>query len=417
MTAARSGRKEIKMTADLQQVKAANQALVLRLLHREEPLSRAALTAKTRLSPTTVSSLVEGLLGQGLIRETGIDRAQVSGRKPVLLAIRPEGAAFLAAELLRDRISMALYDLRGTPIGRMDMKTDDYRQAGALLIAMAEQLLREAQLGEEMLWGICLGIPGIIDRSRGYVVKSTVLPVAADNPFCSQLRERFPHVRVLLENQSSLCAYAEQDFQAETGFNHLLYMDIGIGIGAGIVLDGRLIRGADGLAGEIGHMTIDLDGPKCPCGNRGCLERLASVPALIQRIIAGWLAGRETRMRTLCGGDLNKIDLVLVRQAALAGDGLVLEAIGETARALGAGIVSVLNLLNLQAAVLGGDLLVLGDLLLDPINRFVSAHVLTAAGSPGRQWVYAARTRGQPALAGGVRLLLDQFLLPEAACR
>jgi len=417
MTAARSGRKDIKMTADLQQVKAANQALVLRLLHREEPLSRAALTAKTHLSPTTVSSLVEGLLEQGLIRETGIDLAQVSGRKPVLLAIRPEGAAFLVAELLRDRISMALYDLRGAQTGRQDLKTDDYRQAGVLLIEMAEQLLRGAQLAEEKLWGICLGIPGIIDRSRGYVVKSTVLPVAADNPFCSQLRERFPKARVLLENQSSLCAYAEQDFQAETGFNHLLYMDIGIGIGAGIVLDGRLIRGADGLAGEIGHMTIDLDGPTCPCGSRGCLERLASVPALIQRVIAGLLAGRETRVRTLCGNDLNKIGLALVREAALAGDGLALEAIRDTARALAAGIVSVLNLLNLQVAVLGGDLLLLGDLLLDPVNRFVSASVLTAAGAPGRQWVYAARTRGQPALAGGARLLLDQLLFPETACR
>ncbi len=193
---------------------------------------------------------------------------------------------------------MALYDLRGAQTGRQDLKTDDYRQAGVLLIEMAEQLLRGAQLAEEKLWGICLGIPGIIDRSRGYVVKSTVLPVAADNPFCSQLRERFPKARVLLENQSSLCAYAEQDFQAETGFNHLLYMDIGIGIGAGIVLDGRLIRGADGLAGEIGHMTIDLDGPTCPCGSRGCLERLASVPALIQRVIAGLLAaGRRAFAR------------------------------------------------------------------------------------------------------------------------
>jgi predicted NBD/HSP70 family sugar kinase len=96
---------------------------------------------------------------------------------------------------------------------------------------------------------------------------------------------------------------------------------------------------------------------------------------------------------------------------------LALEAIRDTARALAAGIVSVLNLLNLQAAVLGGDLLLLGELLLDPVNRFVSASVLTAAGAPGRQWVYAARTRGQPALAGGARLLLDQLLFPETACR
>jgi predicted NBD/HSP70 family sugar kinase len=399
-----------KMKADQQQMKVANQGLILRLIHQEAPLSRADLTARTRLSPTTVSALVGGLIDRGLVQELGIDQSRSSGRKPVLLDINPNGAILAVAELQKDSINMAIYDLRGHEVDRLIVPVPDYARAGDCLVRGSEQLLAENGMHEQLLRGFCLGVPGIIDPVRGIVTASTILPIQPDNRFLDTIRNRYPGARVILENQSSLCAYAELDHQIIAGRRNLIFMDIDVGIGAGIVLDGKLFRGSDGLAGEIGHMTVDLKGPRCACGNRGCLERMASVPALIQRVIYGIMSGRRTLIDDLIQGDLNKIDVPLLRQAADAGDLLVLEAIDETAQALAAGIISVFNLLNLQAVVLGGAMAQLGDCLLDRVNAAVVRGVLAASARPAGRLVFCSGIEENAATHGGARLLLDQLL-------
>lgn len=403
-------RQSKKLKADQQQMKVANQGLILRLIHQEAPLSRADLTARTKLSPTTVSSLVGNLIERGLVHETGIDPSRSSGRKPILLDINPAGAVLAAAELQTDSINLAVYDLRGRETARQSVPVVDYAGVGVCLIRGIEQLLSSNGLPERLLMGICLGVPGIIDPARGIVTASTVLPIQPDNRFLAAIQNRYAGARVILENQSSLCAYAELEHQLIAGRRNLIFMDIDVGIGAGIVLDGKLFRGSDGMAGEIGHMTVDLKGPKCACGNRGCLERMASVPALIQRVSYGMMSGRRTCISEFTQGDLNKIGIPVLRQAADAGDLLVLEAIDETAQALAAGIISVFNLLNLQAVVLGGAMAQLGDCLLDRVNAAVVRGVLATTARPAERLVFCSGIKENAATQGGARLLLDQLL-------
>ncbi|MDW7657559.1 MAG: ROK family transcriptional regulator [Bacillota bacterium] len=410
MMQAQSSRQSKKMTADQQQMKVANQGLILRLIHQEAPLSRADLTARTRLSPTTVSALVGGLIDCGLVQELGIDKSRTSGRKPILLDINPTGAVLAVAELQKDSINMAVYDLRGQEIDRLIEPVTDYARVGECLVQSTGRLLAANNIHERQLRGICLGVPGIIDPERGIVTASTVLPIQPDNPFLATIRNRYSGAHIILENQSSLCAYAELDHQIKAGRRNLIFMDVDVGIGAGIVLDGKLFRGSDGLAGEIGHMTVDLKGPKCACGNRGCLERIASVPALIQRVIYGMMSGRRTLINELTQGDFNQIGIPVLRQAADAGDPLVLEAIDETAQALAAGIISVFNLLNLQTVVLGGAMAQLGDCLLDRVNAVVVRSVLAAMAKPADRLVYCSRIKENAATQGGAQLLLDQLL-------
>ena len=401
---------ESKKTVDQQKVKVMNQHLLLRLIHQNAPLSRADLTARTHLSPTTISSLVEGLIKRGLVIEKGTAKTGASGRRPIMLEINPTGAYVISAELLYSDLNIALYDLQYHEVKRHIVPVDDYNRVGLILIQTIEQLIAETGVQEQKLWGICMGVPGMIDLERGVIFKSTVLPVGPDNHFYSIVRDRFRSAVVMLENESSLCAYAEKEVQVKAGLSNLIYMDINIGIGAGIILDGRLYRGADGLAGEIGHMTVDLHGPKCLCGNRGCLERMASVPALIQRVVFGMMSGRKTLVNDMTQGDYNLISIPVLRDAALAQDALVLEAIDETALTLAASIISVLNLLNLQAVVLGGKITELGDILIDRINAYVAQNALISSAEVSKRLIYCSQIGENAATLGGAQLLLDNLI-------
>ncbi len=399
-----------KITANLQQVKAVNQKVLFNLIYQYAPLSRADLTAKTQLSPTTVSSLVDELIKRGLVVNKGTKKTQASGRKPMMLEIAPLGGYVMSAELLCEGVYIAVYDVFCHEIGSIMEPIQDYADAGRCIIQAVAQLLEKFHLPEQRLWGLCLGVPGLIDPKRGVVTNSTIIPIHEDNLFLHMIRSHFTNIPVVLENESSLSAYAEKEIGNNAGLRNLIYIDINVGIGSGIIFDGRLLRGSDGLAGEIGHLSVDLNGPKCLCGNRGCLERMANVPALIQRVVYGMMSGRPTKITALTGGDYNRINIHVLREAALDHDELTLEAIDETARILAAGISSVLNLLNPQAVILGGDMTELGDILLSRIDHYVSQSALKASVGGKAGNIYYSQIKGNAATLGGAKLLLDNLI-------
>ena len=395
-------------TANLQQVKAANRSLVFGLIHRHGTLSRAGLTARTRLSPTTVSSLVEELIGLGLVSECGRAETGTSGRKAVMLSVHPLGGFFASAELTRDGFELALYDLYCSELGRDCEKVTNYLTIGARLIRAVERLMLECSLEEKRLKGSCIGAPAIIDPERKVIVVSTVLPLKPGKDFIGELRSRFVSVPVRLENESGLRCYAEMQYGTVSGLRDLLYIDIDIGIGSGLVLDGHLYRGSSGQAGEIGHVSIDYDGPACPCGNKGCLELMANVPALIRRVVSGMDSRQPTAINKLAGGNPDRVDFDTIRVALEQGDPLVLHALDETARLLAAGINSVLNILNPQAVILGGRMAELGQPLFDRIEQHLARIGLQPAS--GTRRVHRSEIAGNAATLGGARFLLDEFL-------
>ena len=402
-------------TANLQQVKAANKGLLFSLIHHNGPLSRASLTARTKLSPTTVSTLVAELIGQGLVCELGPAETPGSGRKPILLALVPRGAIFLSAELAREYFEVAIFDLRGTELGKSREGIVDYGEVGGRLIRVAERLMANLNLDEGRLRGICIGAPALMDPERETILASTVLPIVQGNDFIPILRRRFEDAVVQLENESILSAYAEMEFGNVAGIRDLLYIDIDTGIGAGIVLDGHPYRGSSGMAGEIGHVSIDIDGPPCPCGNRGCVEQLANVPALIRMVVHMIESGGPSPHLKDFGGNACQIDFGSLCRAAEQQDPLVLEAIDEISRRLASGINSVLNVLNPQAVVIGGAMAELGDILFDRLERHLAGIALQPWA--GTRRIRRSSIEGNPVTIGGARLLLDQFLALPALGR
>ncbi len=379
--------------ANLQVVKSANLSLIFGLIHQKEPISRAKLAKLSGLSPTTVSALVDELIEEGMVEETGLAETSITGRKPVLLAIRPSGGYVIGIELAAEGYSAGLYDLKGA---LRRERTGALSGTDALLSALDDMLGRE--IGVEKLLGVCIGIPAIIDKAEMRVISSTLVDPEQCNEVFRAVRARFPTVRVQMGNESCFCAYSEKAALSQA-VRSLVYIDINVGIGAGIILDNRIFTGAFGNAGELGHVSIDEHGPLCRCGNHGCLETLASVPALAARLNAALDA--ETAQRFYPDG----VTLSAMAQALSRHEAKTTAAVRETCRLLAVGINNVVNILNPEAIVLGGAMCRLGK----PFLSFITEelHQIGFAPNMKKISITTSQVAGNAVTHGASRFLLD----------
>lgn len=272
--------------ANQQLIKQNNLTLVFNLINRYEPISRVKLARLTRLSPTTISSLVEELLENELVMEIGAGKTNSSGRKPIMLKVNQKSRFVISLEVKKDKISGGVYDLKCNEIARKSISEYDIAELGNGLISLCEELIEESKLNRNNFLGIALGIPGIINYRDYTVVSSTVIEKLHTNKtFYTELSNRFSNIPILMENESCFAAYAEHTIARSGREGDNILIDINEGVGCGIIIDDNIYKGAWGIAGELGHMTIDMNGEHCECGNRGCLETLVSIPAILKRAL------------------------------------------------------------------------------------------------------------------------------------
>lgn len=360
-----------RQAANQQLIKETNLTLIFNLINRDGPVSRAELAQMTRLSPTTVSSLTEELLYNEIIMETGIGTTSTSGRKPIMLEVNSQGGYVVSVEMLSEGFNLILYDLKCNEITGRRLEVSDYSSIGRDIVTVINEVLNQNNISDDRLFGVCIGIPGLIDYKNNRVLSSTVVDIDENNSFYSDIKEIFNDIPVLIGNESCFCAYAEKEFGISGYIKNLIFIDINVGVGAGIILDGKIFPGSFGQAGEIGHMSIDMNGPKCKCGNRGCLEVMTSIPAIMQKIIVAVMSGRETLINEFAGNDLSRINIDIVKRALDENDVLTKEIIREKSEELASGINNVANLFNPQVIVIGGEITKLGHEFLENLKKNV----------------------------------------------
>jgi glucokinase len=234
-----------------------------------------------------------------------------------------------------------------------------------------DSLLIQKQLAPPQLCGIGIACAGGIDTGRGMVVTpSPNMPGWENVPLRHIMEEKF-HIESCVVNDASAAALGEHRFGAGRGVNHLVLLTLGTGIGGGIIADGRLYLGAVGAAAELGHMTIDADGPKCRCGNTGCLEMLASGTAVARETVNRLNKGEKSSLVQMVGGNLGKITAEQVGRAGRKGDALAIDILSRAAYYLGIGMVNVVNIFNPEMIVIGGGMAGLGEMLIGPGRRMV----------------------------------------------
>lgn len=368
--------------SDAQRMRESNRLLVLRLIREEGPISRTEIAKRTGLSPTTVSVFIDALVQEKLVHEIGYLSPATggAGRRPILLDIRPDGRYVVAVDLGVSNTSVVLYDLSYRVRARRTAPTPHDRGAdGAmeLIFSFIDAVLEEAGVARDRVAGVGLGVPGLVDSARGISRFSHNLGWR-DVPFKALLEARLG-VPVFLENVIRMTTLAEKWLGAGKEVSDLICIGVGSGLGAGIVTGGKLYRGPCQGAGEIGHTVVVSGGPRCRCGNRGCLEALVSGPGIVRRTRELMAQGEATRLSELPPERLARFTAKEVAEAAHAGDELARRVWQEAGTYLGLGIANMINLFDIPFVILGGGIAQAGELLFDPVVRTVREHAYSVA--------------------------------------
>lgn len=357
---------------DTHLVRQKNRSAILQLIREKGPISRVMLARLTNLTPATAFSIVEELVDLSLVQEDGIG-SSAGGRKPKLFKFNPNAFAAVGVDLRANRLVAVVTDLDARPLAKIVHTYQgeiDGTEGARLIHQVAQEVIRSSGMPFEALVGLGISVPGMIDAMNGIVVKAVNLGWE-QVPLLALLKEQLNLPLQILDVSAAL-AIGETHFGAGKGARNLICINVGSGIGSGIVIGEQLYWGADGVAGEIGHMTVDEDGPQCRCGNYGCLERLAAGPAIVERAIKGLKQGAVSSIRTLVSDRLEDVTVEVIVKAARSGDEFARSILNETGRYLGMGIANVVNFLNPEIVIVGGGVAeTAGETLLEPLRQAV----------------------------------------------
>ena len=333
----------------------ANRERVIAALRRSGTLTQAEIARATGLSAASVSNIVRDLRSMGTV---SVRETSSNGRRARAVSLlRPPGV-LVAVDFTHSRVTVALGDTEGRVLQEESIAYDvaeDPARGVRRAVWLTETLLTQARVDRSMVAGAAASVPGPVDPVSGLVGDITCMPHWAGFNPGAELRERLG-LTVQVDNDANLCALAEVAEGAARGLEHVVYVNVSQGVGAGVVIGGRLFRGANGNAGEIGHIGLDERGPVCRCGNRGCLETLVGAPYLLDMLPQQGRVGHGAAL----------LDLV---EAARQGDPGCRRIIAEAGAALGRGVAIVVNMFNPQMVVVGGEIAEAGELLLDPMRR------------------------------------------------
>ncbi len=249
------------------------------------------------------------------------------------------------------------------------MRTDVHEGVDKVINRMVSSVeaLRKKTAGKVRLAGVGIGVPGIISLPEGVVRFSPNLPGWVDIPLRRMLEDR-TGIRVKVENDANAYALGEARFGSGKGASSLVCITLGTGVGGGIILGGDLVRGADGMAGEVGHITVRPNGIKCNCGNRGCVERYSSASAVAVRAAEALRRGVESSLSKAFEADPSSITAHVVHEAALGGDRLARRMFRDAGRCLGILAADLINLLNVERIIVGGGMAGAWELLSGPMR-------------------------------------------------
>ena len=274
----------------------------------------------------------------------------------------------LGIDLGGTKILTAVANAQGMMLSRDHSITPAKEGQQAVVKSILESISRaldQAHIAAADLAAIGLGAPGLSNPETGILYTSPNLPGWKDVPLCDIVEKELGR-KVFLINDANAAAVGELYFGAGRGTRNFIYITISTGIGGGIIVDGKIYTGSTGTAGELGHMVIDDEGPRCNCGNRGCWEVLASGTALAREARHRIKDGAATSILKYAHGDIEKINAEAIHEAAQAGDKLANELIAQTAYYFGVGLANLINIFNPEVIVIGGGLSNIGDMLLKP---------------------------------------------------
>jgi len=371
---------------------------VIQILLRQGVLTQSDLSGETGLSRSTVSNVLGSLGSSGLVvparrRATKDPAPRLPGRPSLAFQLQPDAGAAIGIDFHHTKFRVVVVNLAHRILAEAsgDLSIDHSAQeAMKVSIREATRALERARIPKSRVLGAGIGIPGPIDSRSGYVTPSSVSPGWLGIDVRSEF-EKLLRIPCVIDNDANLGALAEQRWGVGKGVDSFIYVRMDTGVGAGLVIDGKLVHGSSGAAGEIGHITLDEHGPVCRCGNRGCLECFVGTNALLDLL------------KPVHGPKLTVSKMISL---AKEGDLRCRRVLADAGHLLGVGLADVATMVNPDLFVIGGSLAGAGDILFDSIRQALRRNTVELVHRSLR--VVPSKLGERAEVMGAVALALDQ---------
>ncbi|KPL11218.1 MAG: hypothetical protein AMS23_05650 [Bacteroides sp. SM1_62] len=373
------GEKSVRPKADALFINKLNKIKVLGLIRETGPVSRADLVKRTGLSAPTVTRIVDGLIhAEKLVAEVGMGSSS-GGRPPLLVKFNSEQNYVIGIDLGATFTRGALSNLDGKFINEIKIPTRLESGFDVIMEDLSDLIHRlskgNPKVRKQRVFGVGIAVAGLINRRKNLVEYSPDFDwYNVDIVKTLGKNIEYP---VIFDNVTRLMALGGLSYGADQKLQNFICVNVGYGIGAGIIVDGKLLMGADGFAGEFGHITIETDSDiQCSCKKYGCLEALASGKAIALTARSRLARGQSSLLVEMCGGDINKVTAKMVADAARKRDVLASNVFKRAMDYIGIGISSLINIFNPELVTIGGGVSLAGDIFFDNIRDSVDRNIM-----------------------------------------
>ena len=391
------------------------EAEVMRTIRRQGGISRTEISNITGWSKAKASQEIRNLVDKGYLLEIGEGVSQ-GGRRPQIIRINDQLGYIIGIDIGATSLEIALADVSGK-ISHRRSEAADVRMKPEILLDRCIEIIKDmvsALSGTtDQILGIGVGVPGPVNFARGVLVAPPLMPEWENFLIRDYFKQAFPSSFVVVDNDVNIMALGEQRAGDGASIDHFIYVKIGTGIGAGIVSNGKIHRGSDGCAGDIGHICVNKQGPLCTCGNTGCLEAMAAGPAIAAKAMQAAQSGISPvlgRMLKSNGGILSPED---VNAACREGDQAALDIIRESGQMVGDVLASLVNFFNPSHIFIGGGISNFGNHLLVSIRRAILKRSLPLATT--HLSIMFSRIGSDAGITGAVALALDYLFVIEGS--
>lgn len=365
----------MKDVGNHESIRKSNRIKILKLIRKNNLISRQDLANKTGLTPAAISGIVREMVEAGYVSEIGPGESN-GGRRPVQLRFNPEAGYVIGAEVTRDRTTIGITDLNVNPLILTQIQIDMTEPYEGLksLVRNIKEVVSSSNLPEDKIKSVGLAFPGLLDTRDKVIRRSPNLGNQwRDIPLQEFFRERI-HVPFVIEHNSNAAALAEFNLGLSRDVRDLVYVNLGEGFSAGVISDGHILSGSRGYAGEMGHTVIMENGPLCNCGNRGCLESLYAVPALVSKANSELNLCADNDPLKQLWRENGEVTIENILAMSSVDGSYAMKMMKQAGWYIGIGIANIVNFYNPELISLGGVLTEAGPVIFDSLLESVKSH-------------------------------------------
>lgn len=359
-------------------VKKLNRMTIINLIKDNELISRQQIAELTGLTPPAITGIIRELIDTGFVKEVGLGESQ-GGRKPVTLKFNCKAGYVIGIEITSQEITLALADLKNIPtcIQRVKVDMTDPALAVQKLIAIVKQFTLSKEHRSKRIVGIGIAFPGMLNVSDGTVKRAVNLGKKWNGyPLSITLKNEF-NLPIFIETNSKAAALGEKWYGGGTNCENLIYINMGEGISAGIIMGDHIVQGSQGYAGQIGHTVMVEQGALCNCGNRGCLETICGIPALVRKVNAElpFIVGEDALKKRF--STTKEIQIKDILDVALQEESYAREVLRQANRYVALATSHMINLYNPDAVFIGGKMAIVAEFFMDDFHEVIASHTFS----------------------------------------